>query len=100
MLSEGEIRGARNLAVAILNSAFKDAEAGYSPSKIEDFAMSEWCEMLCNIVGIPWTAYRRELGKIVCRYIEDCRTRRLKTYELIKVLKDGKSTGADKTKGN
>lgn len=85
------------MASAILRSAFKDAETGYSPSKLEEFAMSEWCEMLCDIVGISWSAYRRELGKAVCKFIDECRTRRLKTYELVEVLRNGKDSRTDQT---
>ena len=100
MLSDAEIRGTKNLASAILRSALTDAEKGYCPSKLESFASSEWCEMLCNIVGISLTAYRRELGRLVEEYIFNCKLKRLKTYELVKVLKDGKDTRSDQIEGD
>lgn len=97
MLSEAEIRGTKNLASAILRSALTDADKGYNPSKLESFASSDWCEALCDIAGISLTAYRRELGRLVERFIFNCKPKRLRTYELVRVLKDGKDTRTDQT---
>ena len=99
MMSEAEIRGTKNLASAILRSALSDAEKGYSPALLESFATSDWCEALCSIVNISWVAYKRELAKKVADHIEKCRLKRLKTYELIGVLKYGKDTRTDQTSG-
>ena len=99
MISEAEIRGMKNLASAILRSALSDAEKGYSYVLLESFATSEWCEALCGIVNISWVAYKRELAKKVTEHIEKCRLKRLKTYELIGVLKYGKNTRTDQTSG-
>ena len=90
MLSESEIQGMKNLISAILRSAMRDADAGYPPELLEMFVKSDWCEQLCGAVGISWTAYKRDIAQRVQRYIENSTLRRLQTYKLVEVLKQGK----------
>ena len=79
----------KSLASAVLRMALVDSMRGY---QLRDFAESEWCEELCGVVGISWVAYKRGLAERMAKYIEDSKPKRLRTYELVKVLKDGKDT--------
>lgn len=96
MLSDGEINGMKNYASAILRSALTDASRGYSPAKLEQFAESEWCRSLCDLLNVSCEAYKRELAKRISDYIDQCKPKRIQTYRLVELLKDGKDTGADK----
>ena len=97
MLSEREILGLKNLVFAILNSGIKDASAGWLPERVMVFARSEWCEMLCGMVGISWRAYKREISRRIEDFVEQAKIRRLRTYELVEVLKNGKDTRTSQT---
>ena len=93
MLSQNELKGMKSLASAVLRMALVDSMRGY---QLADFAESEWCEELCGVVGISWVAYKRGIAERMSKYIEDSKPKRLRTYELVKVLKDGKDTGKHK----
>lgn len=99
MLSEREILGLKNLVFAILNSGIKDASAGWLPERVMVFAKSEWCEMLCGMAGISWQAYKREISRRIEEFVEQSKVKRLRTYELVEVLKNGKDTRTGQRQG-
>ena len=96
MLSQNELKGMKNLASAVLRMGLVDASRGYEPNRLISFAEDGWCEDLCAMAGIAVTAYRRELAKRLERWVDSSKLKRLRTYELVKVLKDGKDTGKHK----
>jgi hypothetical protein len=96
MLSEGEMKVMRNLASAVLRMGLVDASRGYEPNRLISFAEDEWCEDLCMMADIAVTAYRRELARRLEKWVDSSKLKRLRTYELVKVLKDGKDTGKHK----
>lgn len=98
MLTEKEMSGMKSLASAILRSGLVDATRGFGADKLGEFAQSEWCEQLCGVVGISWNAYKRELARRVEAFIENSKPKRLRTYKLVEVLKNGKDTRTDKAK--
>lgn len=98
MLTEKEMSGMKSLASAILRSGLVDATRGFGADKLGEFAQSEWCEQLCGVVGISWQAYKRELARRVEAFIENSKPKRLRTYKLIEVLRNGKDTRSDKIK--
>ena len=59
MLSENELRGMKNLASAVLRMGLVDASRGHDPNKLIAFAEDDWCEDLCMMADIAFTAYRR-----------------------------------------
>lgn len=96
MLSQNELKGMRNLASAVLRMGLVDASRGHDPNRLISFAEDGWCEDLCNMAGIAVTAYRRELARRLEKWVDSSKLKRLRTYELVKVLKDGKDTGKHK----
>lgn len=100
MLSEGELRGLKAMASAVLRFALVDAVKGWNPQSVLEFAESDWCNGLCDVVGISWSAYKRGIAERIDRYLERSKPKRIKTYELARVLKDGKDTGKCQSKGN
>ena len=96
MLTQNELKGMKNLASAVLRMGLVDASRGYEPNRLISFAEDGWCEDLCAMAGIAVTAYRRELAKRLERWVDSSKLKRLRTYELVKVLKDGKDTGKHK----
>ena len=98
MLSQNEVKGMGNLASAVLRMGLVDAGRGYEPNRLISFAEDGWCEDLCTMAGIAVTAYRRELAKRLEKWVDSSKLKRLRTYELVKVLKDGKDTRQHKDK--
>ena len=96
MLSQNELKGMKNLASAVLRMGLVDASRGYEPNRLISFAEDGWCEDLCVMAGIAVTAYRRELAKRLEKWVDSSKLKRLRTYELVRVLKDGKDTGKHK----
>ena len=93
--------GLQSIASAVLRMALTDAVRGWNPVMLEEFAESEWCGQLCDVVGISWMAYRRDMADRMNKYIDRSKPKRIRTYELARVLrKDGKDTGKCKDKGN
>lgn len=87
MLTQRQMIGLKSIASAVLRMALVDSMRGY---QLADFAESEWCEELCGVVGISWVAYKRGLAERMAKCIEDSKPKRLRTYELVEVLKNGK----------
>lgn len=93
MLTQNELKGMKNLASAVLRMGLVDASRGHDPNKLIAFAEDDWCEDLCMMAGIAVTAYRRELARRLEKWVDSSKLKRLRTYELVRVLKDGKDTG-------
>lgn len=93
MLTEGERRGIKALSSAILRFGLLDAGRGHDMERLRTFAESEWCGDLCQVVGLSWVAYKRKVGELLEKYVERSRPKRLRTYELVEVLRDGKHQG-------
>ena len=97
MLTENEVKGVKALASAVLRFALVDANRGFDIEGLWKFSESEWCDSLCGAVGISWVAFRRKMAETLSQYIEHSKPKRLRTYELAEVLRNGKDKGRGKS---
>ena len=82
----------KNLCWAVLWQTLKDSKKGYDIENIKEFAMSDWCELICDCVSFPVVLYRQELAHRIGVGIDSLKPKRIQTYKLAEVLRNGKDS--------